>query len=635
MFFSATQIAESVKRLEPINPFFGTTFLVFKKGNLPVGAVTSFLIDAENKKFLEKYYRPDHDSNWFYRVFRPSDKSKHWNRPDYAAKGLQSINTRTFGDAFIHDKDSNVWGWKTNYVEILEKELKAKIPILDLAVWLYRERNWSEGTTAQDIIKTFKDEFSISEEEERRLFDFSTHYPPLIERDGLDFQSEPVAWQELREKLDPNPPPDIKPEEDGILRWLVIQGVGPARAIRFEPAERLSVITGDNGLGKTFLLECAWWALTGNWAGPAAYPRSDSKRDEPKISFLISREEKTTSKPIFASYNRVENTWQLQRKRMGIPALTVYARVDGSFAVWDPMMNRGFLDSSPQRSNGPSYFVFTREEVWGGLKDEIEGLLRDWGRWQAQPEKYPFDIFRKVLCRLSPPDFRLEPGDPVRLPGYSMEIPTLKHPYGEVPIVFESAGVRRIITLAYLIVWAWNEHKVYSGLARKEPQSNLVILVDEMEAHLHPQWQRVVLPALLDVGAELSEDLENELRVQLIVATHSPLVTASVEPLFDPEKDKLFHLEMESSGNVKLENLRFLVYGSFDSWLTSKVFGLPQAKNPLAEDAIQRAIALQQEERPNPDEVRKVSDDLQKYLSAEDIFWPRWLYFAEQHGVKL
>ena len=45
MFFSASQIAESVKRLESINPFFGTTFLVFKKGELPVGETKSFHID--------------------------------------------------------------------------------------------------------------------------------------------------------------------------------------------------------------------------------------------------------------------------------------------------------------------------------------------------------------------------------------------------------------------------------------------------------------------------------------------------------------------------------------------------------------------------------------------------------------
>ena len=212
-----------------------------------------------------------------------------------------------------------------------------------------------------------------------------------------------------------------------------------------------------------------------------------------------------------------------------------------------------------------------------------------------------------------------------------MEIPVLKHPYGEIPIVYASAGVRRIITLAYLIVWAWNEHKIYSGLARKEPQSNLVILVDEMEAHLHPKWQRSVLPALIDVRDELADDLQ----VQLMVATHSPLITASAEPFFDEEKDKLFHLDLTTSGEVKLEELPFFKQGPIDSWLTSDVFGLNQPYNSLAEEAIRSALALQEKENPTPEEVKRVSDDLVKLLPADDKFWPRWLYFAEINGVEL
>ncbi len=622
MYFSATQIAASIKRLEPINPFFGTTFLVFKKGELPVGSTTPFHIDSENKKFLNKYYRPDAKSEWFYRVFRPSDKNKHWNRPDYAAKGLQSVNTRTFGNAFEHLKDSNVWGWKPDYVAILEKHLSAsKIPILDLAVWLYWQREWTATTTTQAVIDVFKNEFRITEEEEKKLFE----KPALIQQP--DLQSMSASWQQIAEILDLNPPLDFKPAEGGILRSLTIQGVGPARTINFEPAERLSLITGDNGLGKTFLMECAWWALTGVWVDQPAYPRNDAKRAEPKISFLIGEQK---SKPIVASYDRVTNTWPIPKNRSTIPGLIVYARVDGSFAVWDPMMNRHLMESDPDKSKNSRYLVFTREQVWVG-GEEIEGLLRDWVKWQIQPEKYPFATFLKVLERLSPPEIELEAIEPVRLPGYPMEIPVLKHPYGEVPIVFASAGVRRIITLAYLIVWAWNEHKISYGLAREESPSNLVILVDEMEAHLHPKWQRSVLPALLDIKEELADDLQ----VQLMVATHSPIVTASIEPFFDEEKDKLFHLDLTTNGEVILDEKNFLIYGTFDSWLTSEVFELSQPKSREAEKAITEALALQQQETPDPNEVRRVSYDLQEYLAAADRFWPQWLYFAEQHGVDL
>jgi predicted ATP-binding protein involved in virulence len=68
-------------------------------------------------------------------------------------------------------------------------------------------------------------------------------------------------------------------------------------------------------------------------------------------------------------------------------------------------------------------------------------------------------------------------------------VPTLEFPYRPVPIVLCSAGIKRIVALAYLLVWAWNEHVVNSELICEKPQRSIVLLIDEMEAHLHPFWQ--------------------------------------------------------------------------------------------------------------------------------------------------
>ena len=163
----------------------------------------------------------------------------------------------------------------------------------------------------------------------------------------------------------------------------------------------------------------------------------------------------------------------------------------------------------------------------------------------------------------------------------------------------------------------------------------MVILIDELEAHLHPQWQRLILSALLDVRG----DLATELQVQVIVATHSPLVMASVEPKFDEKLDKLFRLDLSKSdlfGNeVELIHLPFIRQGRIDAWLTSDVFKLGQARSIEGERAIQAAKELQEQDDPSFENVRKVSDELRKFLAEDDEFWPRWLFFAEQHGVSL
>ena len=629
MFLSIEYIKESVENLNSVHPFYGLTFLACKRNKLPVGEAVHFPISTYETELLDEYYRPDKSSDYFYQVFRTSVKKDRWvPRKKYAGSTLQSTRTQSvFRKAFIHDSRSDRWGWERTYVDVLSENLSenippyrnAAVPAFYLAIWLYRERDWPADTTASEVVHTFLSEFLI--DSERVLFDLSI---PSNQKTEL-LQAERVAWDELRDLIGPSP--DAKPDEGGTLALLELKGVGPYNHLVFDPGERLNLITGDNGLGKSFLLECSWWALTGQWSEvhAEAYPRDAQAK--PEITFEIAGDKK--SKRINEAYDWANQSWPSPKKRPTIPGLIVYARVDGSFAVWDPARSRPSRDRTDKRSQRP--IVVSRSQVWSGYEGVIEGLLRDWVTWQSRPEKHPFDVFRRVLSRLSPPDLgRLEPGEPVRLPNEPREIPTLKYPYGEVPILHASAGVRRIVTLSYLIVWAWNEHKIYSEQARLEPQRRMVVMVDEMEAHLHPLWQRSVLPALLGVGQELSAHL----KPQFIVATHSPLVMASAESAFDDDQDKLFHMDLVQR-EVRFRELKFVRHGSVDAWLTSEVFDLRHARSIEAESAIESARALQRSKAPQPDEIRSVSVELIRTLASDDEFWVRWLHFAEQHGVRL
>ena len=55
---------------------------------------------------------------------------------------------------------------------------------------------------------------------------------------------------------------------------------------------RLNIITGDNGLGKTFLMDCAWWALTNTWAGNEARPKYAEGSKRASISYAIAGKSK-------------------------------------------------------------------------------------------------------------------------------------------------------------------------------------------------------------------------------------------------------------------------------------------------------------------------------------------------------
>lgn len=423
----------------------------------------------------------------------------------------------------------------------------------------------------------------------------------------------------------------ISLKKGGTLSVLTIDGVGAAKTFHLELANRINLFTGDNGLGKSFILDCAWYALSGHWSNLPASPREDV--DEPKISFLIEEQTKNIHKG-HAFYNWKQQEWVSLEERPTISSLLIYARVDGAFAVWDPA-----------RDSGDKPLIFTREEIWNGIQsksgDKItflsNGLIADWIHWQNSPEKEPFETFRRVLKRLSPPELEtgdigiLEPGKPTRIARDSRWMPTIKHAYGEIPLVYASAGVQRIIALAYLIVWAWEEHKAQSKLIRQPPKQKMVILVDEIEAHLHPQWQRKILTTLLEV----QKDLASELSMQMLIATHSPLLMSSIEPIFDRNQDKIFHLDLLNGGEVVLQEPEFVIYGTVDSWLRSEIFELSQPRSFDAEKAIEDAKKLQLKEVVTKVEVVEVSERLMKYLSAHDPFWSRWTFFATEHGVEL
>jgi hypothetical protein len=620
-YFSRKQILESLNRIANFNQFFGLTFLAAKRAELPVGNTVSASLDTITEKFLKDYYLVDSRSKFYFRVFRFNNTEQFWLRPDYSGKGLQKLNATSFKDAFIHPKKSKLWGWQNDYVTFLSSLLPhdEKIPIFHLAVWLFKDHPWDDDRSRKDVIKKFLTDFHISPQEKDSLF--STKVESALS-EGDAFQPIPTTWHDLESAY--CAPPDIGPEKGGILSFLEFSGIGPVSPLRFDPGKRLNIITGDNGLGKTFLLEVAWWALTGKWADRPVYPNQmPGIPPKGQIKFQISGT--SASLPQVINFNPSENRWPEPRNRATISGLIVYARVDGSFALWDPAGS----SSSP---SGESFLVFDRDEVWDGFPGRMEGLVRDWTKWQDKTKVYPFDIFKKVLARLSPPEMGiLTPGEPVRLPLDPREIPTIKHPYGEVPIIFESAGVRRIITLAYLIVWAWNEHKVISEQTGRDLETRMVILIDEIEAHLHPKWQRAILPAILGVSTDLSSALE----IQIMVSSHSPLVLASVESLFDNNRDKLFHLDLTKSGKVLFFPKPFISYGPIDSWLTSDVFSLAQARSKEAEEIIEKAVKLQKEMKPLVEDVKKIHNILSKLLPAEDRFWPRWVFFANKHGVEL
>jgi hypothetical protein len=654
MYFCRAEIKNALEHLQKIHPFFLITFLAYKEIDLPVILSHQDLKDTRGveRDFLEKYYRPTKEYDGYFRPSRVSDATKMWVTKKYPDAGLQSIRTRNniIKDALLHDPQGG-YGWSKDYVKILHHLLKdnSHLPAFYMAVWLYREEKWPDSATAQDVIVKFKDQFKITKEEEEILID--TSLPKELNYKEL-FCDKPIEWNDLKRIIGNYPRAPF--EEGGLLRSLSLIGVGPINDLEFEPGERLNIIAGDNGLGKSFLLDCVWWALSGNWAGKPIHPRLDVRWSLASIQFEIGSSDINES--IRSEYDWEKSSWVINDYRKVLPGLLIYARIDNSFAIWDPAKfalyesirqsgeqllitsNRAFTNPADFQSG---HLLLNEEEVWDGKEFPTpvgarrgsnsvlcNGLIRDWITWSVNKDDEAFNIFVSALRYMSPPGFKpLMPGKPIRLLTDTRIIPTIKHPYGDVPITDVSAGIGRIMALAYLITWAWIEHKTISQEINKKPQTKMILLIDEMESHLHPRWQRSIIPALMNVVKILSKDLA----IQFIIATHSPLVTASAEPFFNEDTDKLFHLDLLED-KVEFKEIQFIKYGKIDNWLQSDVFGLKHARSQEADEAIEEAKKIQLDRNPKSEKVKIITEKLQKHLSEADEFWPRWLYFARKYG---
>jgi hypothetical protein len=144
----------------------------------------------------------------------------------------------------------------------------------------------------------------------------------------------------------------------------------------------------------------------------------------------------------------------------------------------------------------------------------------------------------------------------------------------KVPTISLSDGYRSILALAGDLIWRLI-------LAFPESSNPLdqrgVVLIDELDIHLHPQWERQVARVLRQTFPKL----------QFFVATHSPLVAAGAG------EDALTLRFNFQDGRSDVEPVENVAAMNVDRILQSEAFGLLSTYSPDTEEKIERYDTLQ------------------------------------------
>jgi AAA domain, putative AbiEii toxin, Type IV TA system len=92
-----------------------------------------------------------------------------------------------------------------------------------------------------------------------------------------------------------------------------------------------------------------------------------------------------------------------------------------------------------------------------------------------------------------------------------------------------------------------------------------IVLIDEIDLHLHPAWQRTIVPALAAAFP----------KIQFVMTTHSPLIANTLR------KENIFVTETAEDGTATIKQIQESVHGrGADQLLLSSYFGLQSTLPP-------------------------------------------------------
>jgi predicted ATP-binding protein involved in virulence/nucleoside phosphorylase len=113
------------------------------------------------------------------------------------------------------------------------------------------------------------------------------------------------------------------------------------------------------------------------------------------------------------------------------------------------------------------------------------------------------------------------------------------------------------------------------------PDIGGILIIDEIEQHLHPRWQRYIVQRLRQQFP----------KTQIIASTHTPLVAAGIA---DVDRSMLLKLDRNEDSEITVQIIdKELIAGKrADQVLTSEAFGLVTTRNNRSHDDVDRYTEL-------------------------------------------
>ncbi len=382
------------------------------------------------------------------------------------------------------------------------------------------------------------------------------------------------------------------------VREVHLTNIGAFKKLDLTFGPHWNVLLGNNGSGKSTLLRAIALGMCGDDRDAEPYADKLLRTGEPRGLIELMVGDVTYRTELLRDGDKVRVKSQL----------TAFAQ--GRWVVLGFPPLRGVSTRDPSGLAAPSAPRPVVGDLLPLIKGTIDERLNDLKQWIVNIDadansptspnharsKALLASFFTLLRRVTPGvniEFDKVSRDPWRV--------LVKTEDGSVPIDQVSQGMSSIF--GWVGTMLQRMYEIHAGAAKPEHEP-AVVLVDELEAHLHPEWQQKIVALIREFFP----------RLQIIATSHSPLVVVGMKAhevfIARRDRDDRSRIEIQPvDPDIDFAGLRA------DQILTSDLFGLSTTRGPDASRRIDEYAALSMK----PKEQRSVEEESRLNMLRDEI----------------